>query len=238
MGVCESFTSKFENNNLRYEVSNRKKNKGSNLFCAPIDSSVNNDNIYINNSMSQTMTMDMSHYKEYQKPQIYKYVNKYKTTGLQKSIVKGSLVELEGQGNSLLNSNIKNSNVNPNSLYSSKIDDTGYDSSYEGFEEMIIDGKMDEDLVQKSNDKNTINNYNEFIKKKDDNNGTKKNIVLDYYNKSSSGSNKKLEKMEENNEENKNGDDLSIIPSGSNEQNKNKGNNIQKYILSMGKFQN
>ena len=188
--------------------------------------------------MSQTMTMDMSHYKEYQKPQIYKYVNKYKTTGLQKSIVKGSLVELEGQGNSLLNSNIKNSNVNPNSLYSSKIDDTGYDSSYEGFEEMIIDGKMDEDLVQKSNDKNTINNYNEFIKKKDDNNEAKKNIVLDYYNKSSSGSNKKLEKMEENNEENKNGDDLSIIPSGSNEQKKNRGNNIQKYILSMGKFQN
>ena len=237
MGVCESLNGKYENNDLRYKVSNKKKNKGSNLFCAPIDSSPNNDNIYINNSMSQTMTMDISHYKEYQKPQIYKYVNKYKTTGLQKSIVKGSLVELDGQGNSLLNSNAKNSNINPNSLYSSKIDDTGYDSSYEGFEEMIIDGKMDEDLVQKSNDKNTINNYNEFIKKKDDNNGTKKNIVLDYYNKSSSGSNKKLEKMEENNEENKNGDDLSIIPSGSNEQNNSKGN-IQKYILSMGKFQN
>ena len=237
MGVCKSLTSKVENSNLRYKVTNKNKNKGSNLFCAPIDSSANNDNIYINNSMSQTMTIDMSHYKEYQKPQIYKYVNKYKTKGLQKSIVKGSLVELEGQGNSLLNSNIKNSNINQNSLYSSKIDDIGYESSYEGFEEMIIDGKMDEDLVRNSNDKNTINNYNEFIRKKDDNSGTKKNIVLDYYNKSCSGSNKKLEKMEENKEENKNKDDLSLIPSGSNEQNKNKGD-IQKYILSMGKFQN
>ena len=41
-------------------------------------------------------------------------------------------------------------------------DDTGNESSYEGIE-MIIDGKMDEDMIKKSTDQNTINNYNEFI---------------------------------------------------------------------------
>ena len=237
MGVCQSLTSRFENDNYRYKVSKKKKNIGSNLFCAPINSSLNHDNIYISNSVSQTMTMDMSYYNEYGRPKIFKYVNKYKTTGLQKSIVKASLVELGPQGNSLIQSNAKNSNANLNSIYSSKINDTGYESSYEGFEEMIIDGKMDEDLVQKSTDKNTINNYYEFIKKKEDNNEVKKNLVLDYYCKSSSNNNKKIKERKEKNKENKDEEDLSEIPSGSNKQlNDINEETIQKYILSMGKY--
>ena len=75
---------------------------------------------------------------------MYQYINNYKTNGLQRSVAKASLVEL-GRGNSLLNSNLQNPVVNPNSIYSSKIEETGYESSYEGIE-MIIDGKMDEDL--------------------------------------------------------------------------------------------
>ena len=222
MGICDGAY----NNDKEYQKNNNcNKNplKGSNFFAAPLDSP-NNDNIYVNdNSMSQTMTIDMSHYQSQKPPIMYQYINNYKTNGLQRSVAKASLVEL-GKGNSLLNSNLQNSGVNPNSIYSSKIEETGYESSYEGIE-MIIDGKMDEDLVQKSNDINTINNYNEFIKKKDDSNGTKNNF-MDYYHKISSNSNKKNKNNNGNLKENKDEEDtLSGIPLGNNKNTKNNNYN-------------
>ena len=166
MGICDSDFN-YDKENLKNKDS-KIPIKGSNFFSAPIDSSPYNDNVYVNdNSMSQTMTIDMSHYQSQKPPIMYQYINKYKTNGLQKSVAKASLVEL-GKGNSIY-SNLQNSVANPNSIYSSKIEETGYESSYDGIE-MIVDGKMDEDLVQKSNDINTINNYNEFIKKKDNSN--------------------------------------------------------------------
>lgn len=237
MGTCESLFNS-EKEKARPVVKKEKNNNvGANLFCAPVNSSSNNDNIYVDASMSQmTMTMDNSHYHEPQKPQVYQYINKYKTNGLQKSVAKASLVELGNQGNSLMYSNIKNnSKANQTSMFtSSRIDDTGYESSYDGFE-MIIDGKMDEDLVKNSSDKNTINNYNEFIKKKEDNNNNKK--VMDYYHKTFINNNKN------NNEtDSKDGDDLSGIPTpGVNQlkkmnNNMNINDNMQKYIQSMGKF--
>ena len=257
MGTCDSLFNKSNRdigkpNNIHHNGNAILKNKGSNLFCAPIDSSLNQDNNYIssNNISQMTMTQDMSHYQEYQKPPVYKYVNMYKSNGLQRSIAKASLIELGGQGNSLVCSNIRNSGINQlNSIYTSRNDDTGYESSYEGVE-MIIDGKMDEELVQKSSDKNTINNYNEFIKKKEDNkdNGVNGNTVLDYYkkgnnNKSNNKNNNKNKALEVINEENKDGDDLSRISSGETKKFKNtngKKNNINsgvmKYVESMGKY--
>ena len=241
MGTCESLFNNPERqkNNKITKEDPKLKNKGSNLFCAPIDSSINKNNLYSNNnSISQnTITMDMSQYPETQKPPIYQYINKYKSNGLQRSIAKASLVELGGQGNSLMYSNIKNSGVNQiNSFYTSRCDDTGYESSYEGLE-MIIDGKMDEELVQKSNDKNTIDNYNEFIKKKEGNkdNSTNGNKVMDYYKRSYKDKGKNLEVI---NEENKDGDDLSRISSGEiKKKNKvNGNNNVMQYIQSMGKY--
>ena len=255
MGTCESLffsnrnKSKYKNP-YDYNDQANLKNKGSNFYCAPIDSSAHKDNIYVNDvSMSQTtMTMDMSQYNDFQKPQIYQYINKYKTNGLQNSVVKASLVEL-GQGNSLVYSNFKNSKVNQNnSLYTSKYDDTGYESSYEGFE-MIIDGKMDEELVQKSTDKNTINNYNEFIKKNNNNNDNSKNPkIMDYYKKNlnnndnnnkNNNNNKNLDVILE--ESNKEGDEMNRINSSSDTKlrinnNNNIKNNMQKYIQSMGKY--
>ena len=268
MGTCESLfllnrdKQKYKN---PYEYNDQTKNKGSNFYCAPIDTSSNNDNINVNDvSMSQTtMTMDMSQYNDYRKPQIYQYINKYKTNGLQHSVVKASLVELGNQGNSLVYSNIKNSKASQtNSLYTSKFNDSGYESSYDGCE-MIVDGKMDEELVQKSTDKNTINNYNEFIKKKDNN--TKNPKIMDYYkknihnnNNNKNNNNKNLDIIleESNNKE----EELSKIPSSSdnkkkainynidknlnNNKNINYSNNndnkikinMQKYIQLMGKY--
>ena len=135
MGTCESLFNNPERqkNNKISKEDPKLKNKGSNLFCAPIDSSINKNNLYSNNnSISQnTITMDMSQYPETQKPPIYQYINKYKSNGLQKSVAKASLVELGNQGNSLMYSNIKNnSRANQTSIFtSSRIDDTGYESS-------------------------------------------------------------------------------------------------------------
>ena len=217
MGVCDSaFNSDKENE--KNKNSNKRTIKGSNFFSAPINSSPNNDNVYVNdNSMSQTMTIDMSHYQSQKPPTMYQYINNYKSNGLQKSVAKASLVELGKGNNSLLLSNIQNSGANPNSMYSSKVEETGYESSYDGIE-MIADGKMYEDLVKKSSDKNTINNYNEFIKKKDENNNTKNNKIMEYYHKNSSNSNKKTnnnsnENLKENNKEE---DVISDIPLGNN----------------------
>ena len=243
MGTCESLFNS-EKEKARPVVKKEKNNNvGANLFCAPVNSSANNDNIYVDASMSQmTMTMDNSHYHEPQKPQVYQYINKYKTNGLQKSVAKASLVELGNQGNSLMYSNIKNnSRANQTSMFtSSRIDDTGYESSYDGVE-MIIDGKMDEELVKKSSDKNTINNYNEFIKKKEDdnNNNTNNKKVMDYYTKNYNNKNleKNVDKIVDN------GDELSGIPSMNANQvkkkvksNNNTNSNIQKYIQLMGKY--
>ena len=87
-----------------------------------------------------------------------------------------------GQGNSLMNNKIKNSFLNGtyNSIYTNNIDETGNMSSFEAIE-MIQDGKVDLDMVKKSTDKTTLNNYNEFIGKK--NNNKQKNDLINCYNK-------------------------------------------------------
>jgi ethanolamine utilization protein EutQ (cupin superfamily) len=212
MGICESDLNNNVKGNQKNKITSKRNlghNMGTNFFSAPIDTSANNDNIYVDKNMSQTMTMDMSQSPDNQKPPIYQYKNKYRTNGLQKSIDKASLVKLGGQGNSI-NSIIKNSEANINSIYSSKMEDTGYESSLAFDEEMIIDGKMNEDLVKKSTDKNTINNYNEFIKKKEDNENIKPKI-LEYYHKNSSNINKKNMKKNGANEVE---DELSRISNG------------------------
>lgn len=204
MGTCESL---FKDNKTkvipREDMVNRPNNAGKNFFAAPINNSTTND---INQTTLSQMTMDVSqHFEPPKKPQFYQYINKYKTNGLQRSIVKASLVEMKGQGNSLMFSGIKGSRTNQtNSLYTSRADDTGYDSSYDQCE-MIVDGKMDVELVKKNCDKNTINNYNEFIGKKDSlkiNN----NKIMDYCHKK-----KELNIIQEDNKDQKS--DLSIIPS-------------------------
>jgi len=119
-------------------------------------------------------------------------------------------------------SGIKGSRANQtNSLYTSRADDTGYDSSYDQCE-MIIDGKMDEELVKNSSDKNTINNYNEFIGKKDSNSlKNNNNKIWDYYKKK-----KDLNTIPEDNKDKES--DLSIIPSTPNKNSGKRNNGIKK----------
>ena len=206
MGACDSLFREDKKKIIpREDIVKRPKNVGEPVFSAPINNSTTNNDI--NQTALSQMTMEISqHYDPPKRPNVYQYINKYKNNGLQRSVVKASLVE-KGQGNSLMVSGIKGSRANQtNSLYTSKADDTGYDSSYDQCE-MIIDGKMDEELVKNSCDKNTINNYNEFIGKKDSNSlKNNNNKIMDYYHKK-----KDLNAIAKENKDK--GSDLSIIPS-------------------------
>ena len=222
MGACDSMFKSEDKKRIipREDIVNRPKNVGGNLFSAPINNSTTNNDI--NQTTLSQMTMEVSqHYEPPSRPVVYQYVNKYKTNGLQRSVAKASLVEL-GQGNSLMFSGIKGSRANQtNSLYTSRADDTGYDSSYDQCE-MIIDGKMDEELVKNSSDKNTINNYNEFIGKKDSNSlKNNNNKIWDYYKKK-----KDLNTIPEDNKDKES--DLSIIPSTPNKNSGKRNNGIKK----------
>jgi hypothetical protein len=130
----------------------------------------------------------------------------------QRGLVNGTLVEL-GQGNSLMNNKIKNSFLNGtyNSIYTNNIDETGNMSSFEAIE-MIQDGKVDLDMVKKSTDKTTINNYNEFIGKKNKNNNQqKKDLINCYYKRKNTNNNEGIKDRES-----------SITQTSSNNQNSNR----------------
>ena len=176
MGSCESF---LNDNPKKKKVT--QKNIGTQGFNAPVNT---NNQTNFGNTMSQ-MTLDITQTRDREllfnkKPKMYKYINSYKTKDTQSSLINGTLVDLE-QGNSLYR-NQKKSNLNGtyNSIYTNNIDETGNMSSYDGIE-MIQDGKVDIDMVKKSTDKTTMNNYNEFIGKK--NNNLQKNNLINYYNK-------------------------------------------------------
>ncbi len=222
MGACDSMFKSEDKNRIipREDKKNIPKNVGENYISAPLNNSTTNNDI--NQTNFSQMTMEVSqHYEPPSRPVVYQYVNKYKTNGLQRSVAKASLRELE-QGNSLMFSGIKGSRANQtNSLYTSRADDTGYDSSYDQCE-MIIDGKMDEELVKNSSDKNTINNYNEFIGKKDSNSlKNNNNKIWDYYKKK-----KDLNTIPEDNKDKES--DLSIIPSTPNKNSGKRNNGIKK----------
>ena len=175
MGTCESIL-----NEKPKKKKSIKQNLGGQKFRASVNS---NNHSYFGNGISQR-TLDVSQTRDKEllynkKPKMYTYINEYNN---QRSLVNGTLVEL-GQGNSLMNNKIKNSFLNGtyNSIYTNN-DETGNMSSFEAIE-MIQDGKVDLDMVKKSTDKTTINNYNEFIGKKNKNNNQQINDLINSYNK-------------------------------------------------------
>ena len=187
MGICESSINPEKPGSTIKDTNNANKKNG-NLFCAPVYSFDNGPNIY-NSSISQTTTtIDRSQMQPSQKPPNYIYVRACKKNGLQNTLVKASLVN--GNNNSFNYNTLNNSNFNNNTIYSSIYEDVG--SISDEFEEYISEGKMDEDLVLKSHDKNIINNYNEYIIKKEDGNKSKNNKILDYYCKNNINKNNNL----------------------------------------------
>ena len=202
MGICESSKEKRKRNKKHH-------NKGKQPYAAPVK---DYSNIYATNlgntfnTISQIDLMNNNDFKKSKPFNLYRYKGTYYKKGEQLSLMTVSLNEI--QGNSL-NKTTKYSEskvIKNNSLYNTCIDETENESSDEVIE-IIYDGKMDENMIQKSTDKATINNYNEFIGK---NNSISKKYNVDIYNKKSvkKNNNSKAKKNEEN--ENKN-DGISTI---------------------------
>ena len=163
MGICESFNES--------DKKNKKSNRGKQPYCAPVKELYFNDNNSTGNletTINTISQIDLMSYNEFnRKPsQLYKYSGHYYKKGEQISLMTISLNELQGNSNSLNN---KNSQIyiqkNNNSIYNaSRIDETDNESYSDDVIEFINDGKMDENMVKKSTDKSTIDNYNLYGK--------------------------------------------------------------------------
>ena len=127
---------------------------------------------------------------------LYKYKGTYYNKGEQVSLMTGSLHELQGNSLNGPTKYSKSKNIINNSLQNTCIDETDKESSSDVME-IIFDGKMDENMIQKSTDQTTINSYNEFIGKKEIN--FKKNKI-DMYNtkKKNVNNNENIENIDDN----------------------------------------
>ena len=191
MGTCESIKGQ-KNKNYK------RSNKGKQPYSAPIKNYYDNDDNTTNlgttiNTISQIDNLTCNNEFDKRGPSgLYKYNGTYYRKGEQISLMTVSLHQL--QENSLLNNRSRtNRSMNNNSIYNTYIDETENESSSNDVLEIIYDGKMDENMVQKSTDKTTMENYNEFIGKKEK---TLQNSKIDIYNR------RKCVK-EKNNKENK-----------------------------------
>jgi len=169
MGICDS-------SNDQKGKKNIPKNKGKQLFSAPIKSK-NNDNKMTSDLTTTISLLDIKSQNNVNKNRpslLYKYRGTYCKKGEQTSIMTATLQDL--QGNSLINNKTENKNtMSANSIYSF-IDETGNESR-NGFE-IILDGKVNEDMVQKSTDKSTIDNYIEYVINKEKINSPKNKIDI------------------------------------------------------------
>ena len=178
MGACESINGENKKNNKR-------RNIGKQPYSAPIKYNYENDDNTTNlgttiNTISQVDDLTCNNEFKRRGPSgLYKYNGTYYRKGEQISLMTVSLHQL--QENSLLNNRSRtNRSINNNSIYNTCIDETENESSSNDVLEIIYDGKMDENMVQKSTDKTTMENYNEFIGKKDKTLGNSK---VDIYNR-------------------------------------------------------
>lgn len=205
MGICESFN---EN-----DKKNKKSNRGKQPYCAPVKDFDNNSTANLETTVNTASQIDLMSQNEFNKKpsQLYKYSGHYYKKGEQISLMTISLHEMQGNSNSL-NNKTKNSQIyiqkNNNSIYNTScIDENDNESYSDDVIEIINDGKMDENMVKKSTDKTTIDNYNLYIGKHEQ---ILKNNKIDIYN------NKKSVKKNNDNSFKKNDDnkDVDSIISG------------------------
>ena len=184
MGACDSTNAKNQKINIR-------KNKGRQPFSAPMSRTKNDNNL--TSSLSTTINafsqLDLKKFNSGNKNRpslLYKYKGTYCKKGEQISIMTATLQDL--QGNSLLNNQTENNNtMATNSIYT--FIDEVEDESSNGFE-IISDGRVDKDMVQKSTDRGTIDSYLEYVENREKNNSTNSRIYAYNNNKYSNNNNK------------------------------------------------
>jgi len=94
MGACDSIFNDKKKIIPKEDADNRPKNDVGNLNPASINNTTTNNGI--NQTNLSQMTMEVSqHYEPPSRPVVYKYVNEYETNGLQRSVAKASLRELD-----------------------------------------------------------------------------------------------------------------------------------------------
>ena len=166
MGLCES--------NQGPEGNRNKSNKGRQLFNAPIRSNIACIKKNMMNSQSQI------DFRQAKFPKTYKYKGTYNKKGEYTTLISATL---EMQGNSLMKNRSKDSREITRIDETEDIDETSGNGV-----EYITDGKMNKEKVIQSNDKNTIDNYIEYVDNTDDKNIRNK---IDIYNKKRQIKNKK-----------------------------------------------
>ena len=200
MGVCQTFN---EN-----DKKNKKSNRGKQPYCAPVKECYYNDNNSTTNletTINTISQMDLMSRNEFNKKpsQLYKYSGHYYKKGEQISLMTVSLNELQGNSNSI-NNKTKNSQIytqKNNSIYNASCIDEIDESYSDDVIEIINDEGVNENMVKKSTDKTTIDNYNLYI-------GKKENILKD--NKIDIYNNKKSVKKNSDNSFKKNDDNIDV----------------------------
>ena len=202
MGTCESLN----NDNKTKDGTKRLSNQGKQLYCAPVNDYLCNNNNSKNlgttiNTISQKDIMSLNEFNKKKQSSLYQYNGTYYKKDGQTSLMTLSLHEI--QGNSFINNQAKNSHTNQtkvtNSIYS--LDGIDNQSSNEAFE-IISDGKMNESMLQKSTDQTTIDSFNEFIGRKDKKITKKTNNDVYYKKKSVNDNNDNRIKINEENKDN------------------------------------
>jgi hypothetical protein len=209
MGICQS-----SNQN------NKKSNRGKQPYCAKVNDYYNNENSTnletTINTVSQIDILSNNEFIKKNPSPLYKYSGHYYKKGEQTSLMTISLHELQGNSNSL-NNKTKNSQIYCNtkdndSIYKiTRINENDNESSSESIE-IINDGRMDEKMVQKSTDKTTIENYNEYIGK-NDNIVKKNNNKTDIYKRRKCVKKRNNNSLKNNDDNNDRDSDISGIPS-------------------------
>jgi hypothetical protein len=184
MGICDS-----DNNDKKY-VGKFPNNKGKQLFSAPIGGRKNDNTNNLTttiNTISQVDIQSLNHENKIRPSLLYKYKSSYCNKGEQISVMTETLQDL--QGNSIINNKTENNNTRAVNSINTFVDEN--DSS-NGFE-IISEGVVDEDMVQKSTDKSTIDSYIEFIGQKNKFNSPNNKIDVYHNNKKSKKNNKLVE---------------------------------------------
>ena len=209
MGICQG-----SNEN------SKKSNRGKQQYCAKVNDYYNNENsTNLETTINTVSQMDLLSNNEFIKNNpspLYKYSGTYYKKGEQTSLMTVSLHELQGNSNSL-NNKTKNSQIYCNtkdndSIYKiTRINENDNESSSESIE-IINDGRMDEKMVQKSTDKTTIENYNEYIGK-NDNIVKKNNNKTDIYKRKKCVKKRNNNSLKNNDDNNDRDSDITGIPS-------------------------
>lgn len=158
MGGCETLKADKKPPKIKTQT-----NKGSPYYAAPMDKS----NILSGPSNLTYSNITYSRDTSFQKAKLVKYCPKYADKS-QRSIVKASLVEL-GQ-NSLMGNNYGNSTTNltiNNSIYCDDIIHEENENTEDSEVEVIYEGRVDENMINKTNEKNIRDNYNFYVRNND-----------------------------------------------------------------------